>query len=292
MKILVTGATGLLGSDIIYALEKRGIETVKACFSERGNDYIAANITTEEGIRKLAEQEWDAMIHTSAWRKPDECENKQEETYRLNVWAAEQLALEANKRNAKMIFISTDYVFSGNNPPYTEDTHKDPINYYGKTKDMAEEKLLNISNSFCILRVPLLYGIRAGLKASDVLNAALNAINSENESKMDDLIVRYPTYTGDVAEAALFLLEKDAAGIYHFSGQDKTTKYCIAKTIASITNKDMSKVLKVNVSANDNAPRPMNSHLNMDKLLSLGFKLPLPFEERVKELFQELKILS
>ena len=291
MKILVTGATGLLGSDIIYTLENRGIEAVKACFSERGNDYIAANITTEEGIEKLANLGWDAIIHTSAWRKPDECENKQEETYRLNVWAAEQLAFEAQKRNAKMIFISTDYVFSGNNPPYKENTPKDPINYYGKTKDIAEEKILKISDKFCILRVPLLYGIRAGLKASDLLNAALNALNSENESKMDDLIVRYPTYTGDVAEAALFLLEKNASGIYHFSGQDKTTKYGIAKTIANILKMDITKVLKENVSANDNAPRPLDSHISMDKLVSLGFKQPLPFKERVEKLFYELGII-
>jgi len=288
MKILVTGATGLLGSDIVYTLKHRNIETVKACFSQRGNDYIAANITTEEGIKKLADIDWDCLIHTSAWRDPDTCENKQEETYRLNVWAAEQLAKVALTRNAKMVFISTDYVFSGNNPPYTETDSKDPINYYGETKKIAENKILEISKDFCILRAPLLYGIRAGIKASALLNTAINALNSNKPSQMDNTITRYPTYTGDVAEAALLLLNKKAEGVYHFSGQDKTTKYGIAETIADLLNKNMNNVTKMNVPPNDDAKRPLDSHISMDKLLALGFKMPLPFKNRVEKLLKEV----
>ena len=289
MKVLVTGASGLLGSDIVDTLKNRSIETVKACFSQRNNDYIAADITTEAGISKLADTEWNTLIHTSAWRNPDECENKQEETYRLNVWATEQLARIAFERKAKMVFISTDYVFSGNNPPYTETDTKDPINYYGKTKEIAEDKILGISSNFCILRVPLLYGIRAGLKASAVLSGAINALNSDKTSKMDNLITRYPTYTGDVAEAALFLLGKNADGIYHFTGQDKTTKYGITETIAKLLNKKMDNILKINVSQNDDAARPLDSHLSMDKLLLLGYKNPLPFKKRVEKLLKEVR---
>ncbi len=288
MKVLVTGATGLLGSDIVYTLKNNNIETVKACFSQRNNDYIAADITTEEGIRKLADSDWDHIIHTSAWRDPDECENKQKETYRLNVWATEQLTKIAYARKAKMVFISTDYVFSGNNPPYTETDTKDPINYYGKTKEIAENKILQISNNFCILRVPLLFGIRAGLKASALLNTAINALNSDNTYQMDSTITRYPTYTGDVADAILFLLKKNASGIYHFSGQDKTTKYDIAETIAKLLSKNMNSITKMDVPPNDDAPRPLDSHLSMDKILELGFEPPLPFKNRVKQLLKEV----
>jgi dTDP-4-dehydrorhamnose reductase len=291
MKVLVTGATGLLGSDIVYMLENNNIETVKACFSQRNNNYIAADITTEEGISKLAGAEWDSLIHTSAWRDPDECENKQKETYRLNVWATGQLAETAYARNAKMIFISTDYVFSGNNPPYSETDIKDPINYYGKTKKTAEEKILDVSGDFCILRVPLLYGIRAGLKASALLNAAFNALNSDNTSQMNNTITRYPTYTGDVADAILFLLNKNAKGIYHFSGQDKTTKYHIAETIAELLNKKIENIIKMDIPPNDNARRPLDSHLSMDKLLSLGFEKPLPFKNRAEQLLKELNLI-
>jgi len=288
MKVLVTGATGLLGTDIVYTLENRNIETIKACFSQRNSNYIAADITKEEGIRKLADIEWDCLIHTSAWRDPDECENKQKETYRLNVWASGQLAKVAFERSAKMIFISTDYVFSGNNPPYSETDKRDPINYYGKTKEIAEDKILEISNNFCILRVPLLYGVRAGLKASAVLNTAINALDSGNIYQMDNTITRYPTYTGDVAEAILFLLTKKASGIYHFSGQDETTKYGIAKTIAEQLNKSMDHIIKMVTPPNDDAKRPLNSHLSMNKLLSLGFESPIPFKHRIKKLLKEI----
>ena len=291
MKVLVTGATGLLGSDIVYTLENNNIETVKACFSQRNNNYIAADITTEKGISKLVNAEWDCLVHTSAWRDPDECENKQKETYRLNVWATEQLAKAAYTRNAKIVFISTDYVFSGNNPPYSETDIKDPINYYGKTKEIAENKILDVSNNFCILRIPLLYGIRAGLKASALLNAAVNALNSDRMFQMDNTIIRYPTYTGDVADALLFLLKKSANGIYHFSGQDKTTKYGITKTIAELLNKNMDNIIKMDVPPNDDAKRPLDSHLNMNQLLSLGFKTPLPFKNRVEKLLKEVSLI-
>ena len=286
MKVLVTGATGLLGSDIVYSLNSRNIETVKACFSQRNDDSIAADITKEEGISKLADIDWDCLVHTSAWRDPDECENKQKETYRLNVWATEQLAKIAYAKNAKMVFISTDYVFSGNNPPYTETDTQDPINYYGKTKEIAENKILDISSDFNILRVPVLYGTRAGLKASALLSGAINALNSDKTFKMDNCITRYPTYTGDVAEAALLLLNKKAKGIYHFSGQDKTTKYGVAETIADLLNKSMDNIIKMDVPPNDDARRPLNSHLSMNKIIELGLEMPLPFKHRVEQLLK------
>ena len=292
MKILVTGATGLLGSDIVYTLNNKGIKTLKTCFSQRNNDYIAADITTDEGIKKIADAAWDQIIHTSAWKDPDQCENNLEESYRLNVWATEQLAKITFAKKAKMLFISTDYVFSGTNPPYYETDKTDPINYYGKTKVVAEKKILDISNNFCILRIPLLYGIRAGLKASSLLNASINALNSSTPCPMDNTITRYPTYTGDVAEAVLFLLNKNATGIYHFSGQDSTTKYGITKVIAKLLDKRMDNIIETKTPPNDDAKRPVNSHLNMDKLLSMGFELPLPFEERVKKLLEELSLIK
>ena len=288
MKVLVTGATGLLGSDIVYTLENNGIKTIKACFSQRGNDYIAADITTDEGIKKIADADWNCIIHTSAWKDPDRCENQLEESYRLNVWATEQLAKVTFAKKARMLFISTDYVFSGTNPPYHETDKTDPVNYYGKTKVIAENKILAISNDFCILRVPLLYGTRAGLAASSLLNTSINALNSKTPCPMDNTITRYPTYTRDAAEALLFLLNKNTTGIYHFSGQDKTTKYEITKAIAKIMNKKMNNIIEIKTPPNDDAKRPANSHLNMDKLLSMGFKLPLPFKERVQKLLQEL----
>ena len=284
MKILVTGATGLLGTDIVYVLENVGHKVIKACFSDRGMGFIAADIRTEDGISKLAAESWDLVVHASASKNPDECELNRDAAYKINVWASEQIALLALKRNAKMLFISTDYLFSGECPPYTEIDDKKPVNYYGKTKALAEEKIFNILPKASVLRVPILYGIRAGLKASDLLNSSLKTINSSKESLVDNYITRYPTYTGDVAEAIAFLINKQAEGIYHFSGQDKLTKYSILKIIAEVTGKNSDHVLPLNKLSKSNANRPLDCHLDMNKILSLGYSYPVSFHERLMKI--------
>ena len=284
MKILVTGATGLLGTDIVYVLENVGHKVIKACFSDRGMGFIAADIRTEEGIGKLAAESWDFVVHASASKNPDECEVDQDNAFRVNVWGAEQIARLAFQRKAGMLFVSTDYLFSGECPSYTEIDDKKPVNYYGKTKALAEEKIFNILPKASVLRVPILYGIRAGLKASDLLNSSLKTINSSKKSLVDNYITRYPTYTGDVAEVIAFLINKQAEGIYHFSGQDKLTKYSILKIIAEVTEKKSDHVLPLNELPKSNAKRPLDCHLDMNKILSSGYKLPLPFRERLMKI--------
>ena len=284
MKILVTGATGLLGTDISFVLEKAGNSVIKACHSERGKGYIAADITTEEGILKLDSEHWNFVIHTSAWKDPDKCEGMEKETYRINVWSSEKIAELSLKRKAKMLFISTDYVFAGDNSPYQETSKKNPINYYGETKSLAEEKILKILPDACILRVPILYGIRAGLKASDLLNASINKIYSNEEAMIDNYIARYPTYTGDVAEAVYFLLRNDFNGIYHFSGQDKMTKYSILKEIGKILNIKTDHIKPNNNIPESKAKRPVDGHLDISKIISAGFHLPMTFNERLEEI--------
>ncbi len=120
MKILLTGASGLLGSDIACSADKKRPQisgTVKVCSNLRPG-FLAADLTTEAGIGKIDGEDWDVMIHSAAWRSPDQCEKDRAGAYLLNVWATEKLASLAAKRGAKMLYISTDYVFPGTNPPW------------------------------------------------------------------------------------------------------------------------------------------------------------------------------
>lgn len=297
MKILITGASGLLGTEISFHAGQlmsgsresslRISQTTRV--SSRGNSgFLAADITSENGILKLCSSDWDTIIHSAAWRSPDQCEKDKSAAYRLNVWATEQLASEARKRNAQMLYISTDYVFSGTNPPYREDDTPSPVNYYGETKLMAEKAVLSLCRNATILRIPLLYGLAAGLQKSDLLYGTLKALDSDKPWPMEDSIVRYPTYTGDVANAVFFLLEKNASGIFHFSGQNKTTRYKITAAFAEIFGKSMKNIVHLAKAPETEARRPHDSHLSMDKLLSLGFPVPMPFEERIKSLKGEI----
>ncbi len=291
MKILITGASGLLGSDIVHSAEQRHPQIsniIKVC-STPSAGFLPADLTTETGIRKISESDWNTLIHTAAWRSPDQCEKDKGGTHRLNAWATEQLASEAANRGAKMFYISTDYVFPGTTPPYNENDNPFPVNYYGESKLQGEKAVFNLCKNSCILRIPLLYGIRGGLAKSDLLSGILKALDSQKTWPMEDSIVRYPTYTGDVAEAVFFLLEKNASGIFHFSGQDKTSRYRITATIAKIFGKSMKNIVRLGEAPKTEATRPHDSHLGIDKILSLGFPLPISFEERLRSLKPEIE---
>lgn len=288
MKVLVTGASGLLGTDIVLELIASGHEVIKNSLSERPG-FVSADIRSQGGIEKLASLDWDCIIHTSAARDPDLCEKDKEDTYNLNVKASEELAKAASAKKAKFVFISTDYVFSGNNPPYKETDKPDPINCYGETKFEAEKLILSICPDAIILRVSILYGINAGLKASALLYSSIKAIESKTEVSIEDVIIRYPVYTGDVAEAISFLLNKKASGIFHFSSDDRLTKYQIAKDIASILDKDFSHIKPLKTIPPTPAKRPLDSHLDYAKIHSMDFPKPLSFKEHISSFKEKFK---
>jgi dTDP-4-dehydrorhamnose reductase len=289
MKILVTGASGLLGTDIVLELAASGHEITKNSFSERPG-FVAADISTPKGMSKLTNLNWDCIVHTTAARDPDSCEKDKDAAFKLNVLASEKLARAAAKKKAKFIFISTDYVFSGDNPPYKETDVPSPVNYYGETKFEAEKRILSICPDAIIIRVSILYGINAGLKASPLLYSSLKAIESKAKVFIDDAIIRYPVYTGDVAKALNFLLSKNASGIFHFSSDDKTTKYKMAKEMASVLGKDSSHINPLEtVPAATLARRPLDSHLDLSKIRSLGFPSPAFFRERISSFKDRLK---
>ncbi|OGV46481.1 MAG: hypothetical protein A2017_20565 [Lentisphaerae bacterium GWF2_44_16] len=286
MKILVTGSSGLLGSDIVFTLKKNNIEVIRQRRRPE-NGFIAADITTADGIATIAGLEWDAVIHSAALKDPDKCENEKDATFRTNVYATEKLAGLAEARKAKFIYISTDYVFPGTNPPYSEEDRPSPVNVYGESKLKGEEKVSSICKDYRILRVPILYGIRAGLKHSALLYSPLSVLLSGKECPMEDSIIRYPTYTGDVADAVLLLLRKGASGIYQFSGEDKLTKLGICKLIAEIFNLKMNNIIRLEKPPEGETVRPHDSHLKTDKIMSLGMNTPLPFRERLEMLRKE-----
>jgi dTDP-4-dehydrorhamnose reductase len=290
MKILVTGATGLLGSDVVYTMREAGYDVIKTSTSAEGNDAIRSDLTTDKGIDAIAGSDWDFLIHTAASKDPDWCEEHKDDAFRINVLASVNLSQLARERKAGMIFVSTDYVFEGKNPPYSESDPIMPINYYGNTKVKAEDMIKAVLEEVCILRVPVLYGAKAGLKASSLIHAAFNALNSDKKCLIDDVCIRYPTSTADVAGTILTLIQNRAAGIFHYSGLNKMTKYSITLEIGRILGKDTSHISRLD-ELDTIARRPLDSHLSMEKIIAIGAKLPVSFEEGARTVLKELSLL-
>jgi dTDP-4-dehydrorhamnose reductase len=286
MKTLVTGASGLLGSDLVKTFGREGIPLVKLRRGE-GEGFVSADLTTPEGIEKVSGLEWDSVVHTAAMKIPDECETKRAETFKINVEATGKLASLAAARGALFVFISTDFVFPGTNPPYSEEDTPRPLNYYGESKLQAENIVRETCRRHIIFRIPFLYGVSAGLQASAMLWSSVQALNSAKPWGMDDTVIRYPTYTGDTAEAILFLMRKEAGGIFHFSGQDKMTRHTITRAIAEASGKSMANVVRTTSVTPGAAARPEDAHLSIKKILAAGFPEPLPFTERLRILRSE-----
>ena len=285
--VLVTGASGMLGADIAHTFDAIGRKTIKACHHQRSGEYVSADLTSPHGIKSLAALKWDVVVHSAAWREPDKCQKDREAAFKVNSESTAALASEARRRGAFFIQISTDYVFPGTNPPYPEDAAPAPINIYGESKLAAERVVADIcgEGGYAILRIPILYGAALGIDRSPLIASAIKAVNAK-DAWMEDVVVRYPTYTGDVAAAVLFLAELSASGVFHFSGQDKTTKYGIAMTVARIIGKDAGHIRRVTELPPSEAPRPMDAHLGMRRLSDLGFPAPMAFHGRLARLLE------
>jgi dTDP-4-dehydrorhamnose reductase len=169
-----------------------------------------------------------------------------------------------------MIHISTDYVFSGDNPPYGEDDRPAPVNYYGETKRVAEQRVAAVHPGAVLLRIPALYGNPPAPILSAMVAEGIQAATATARTPQDDVIVRYPTFTGDVAEVIRFLLATPVSGIVHASAGKPATRYAWALAIARLLGRPDAPIERAAHDPNRIARRPLNSQLSIARLRALG----------------------
>ncbi len=287
MKIVVTGATGLLGRAVYRQLkEKSSFMVVGAGFSRSKAPLVTLNLRNNDDLRSfLLEEQPDCIVHCAAERRPDVSEAEPEASEQLNVEVTAHLAEHAQKNGICMIYISTDYVFDGTNPPYYPDSLPNPLNFYGRTKLAGERAVQDTVSDFTILRVPILYGGEQYPLESSISTVAAS-LNKNRGGRFDDTAIRYPTYTGDVArilEEIILMREagNSFTGIYHFSGKDALTKYQMALMMAPYLHID-EVCISPDRTAGGSAKRPENSHLDTEKLKKRVNISPTSFSEAIK----------
>ncbi|KAJ1939792.1 hypothetical protein GGF37_004252 [Kickxella alabastrina] len=242
-KIVVTGASGLLGRQVMAEAEKRSEWTVVGTALSRTSDKLQKlDLTNEQAVRDFLEREKpQAIIHCAAERRPEVAERNQEATEHLNAQVPGLLAQMAKQINAFFVYISTDYVFDGRNPPYHVDDKPNPLNFYGRTKLAGEKAVVEANPDAVILRVPILYG-RTEYLGESAVNVLLGAVrDSGKQTKIDALQARFPTCVDDVARVLLDITSigvravgKGVKGIYHFSALEEMTKYDMCRVFADI----------------------------------------------------------
>ncbi|NP_001188160.1 methionine adenosyltransferase 2 subunit beta [Ictalurus punctatus] len=286
-RVLVTGATGLLGRAVYKEFQNNDWEVLGCGYTRARPRFLSCNLLDEEAVRAVIHNfQPHVIVHCAAERRPDVVEHHTEAALNLNVHACATLAKEA--AGIFLIYISTDYVFDGRNPPYGGNDTPNPLNMYGKSKLKGEEEILRHCPGAAILRVPILYGEVEKVEESAV-TVLWDCIQEGAESStVDHCQQRFPTYTSDVhVSAGIWLIDVSGLilhGIFHYSGKEQMTKYEIACAIADAFNLPRSHLIPLTEQpAGAGAQRPQNAQLECSRLDLLGLSVePTPFKTAIR----------
>lgn len=289
MKVFVTGVNGQLGHDVVNELIKKGHTVVGSDISEKyngisdnspvtTNTYKGLDITDKEKVFEvLSNIKPDAIIHCAAWTAVDlaEDDDKKAKVFNINVNGSKYIAKCAKQINAKMLYLSTDYVFNGKGERPWEPDDKDfqPLNYYGETKLLGEKAIVNTLEKYFIVRIAWVFG----LNGNNFIKTMINVGKSHDEVRVVNDQIGTPTYTYDLARLLVDMIETDKYGYYHATNEGGYISwYDFTKEIYKQYGLD-TKVIPVTSEEYglSKAKRPFNSRLNKTKLIKNGFT-PLP----------------
>lgn len=279
---LVTGASGLVGQAILHRLASRG-RAVGTALRHGGGQLHTVDLRDRAAVKKLLDEvKPDAVVHAAANPDPDSCEDKPAEARRLNVDSTRWLR-ELLPAHATLALISTDYVFDGSSAPYRETDPVHAINVYGQTKVEAEAVLAGRPHSL-VIRIPLQVGPPPASGKAGFIAQMWTQLNDPRPASVDDVLVRVPTWTADVANALEFLLTRHASGTYHVSSPHAGTRWYWTQELARLRDRSTAHLTPSTTVIPRRAARPVDGKLVTDKLRTLGWDRYTPFADMVQAL--------
>ncbi|MGG1655940.1 dTDP-4-dehydrorhamnose reductase [Geobacillus sp. BMUD] len=274
MKVVVTGARGQLGIDVVHLLEDKGYKVY-------GYGREELDITNFDQVKQvISEVKPDVVIHAAAYTKVDLAESERDQAFLVNAYGTRNVAVASETVGAKLVYISTDYVFDGTaKEPYNEFAPTNPLSVYGKSKLAGEQFVRDLHSKFFIVRTSWVYGKRGNNFVKTMVKLA---------QERDELMVVHdqvgcPTYTVDLAQCIFDLIQTEKYGIYHVSNSGHCSWYEFAKAIFEEVGIEM----KVNPCTTQDfqrpAPRPMYSVFEHMALRLNGFHQMRNWREALKE---------
>ena len=262
IKVLVTGVNGQLGYDVTKRLNDLGISNVGVC----RKDFDLVNKEATQAF--IMEYKPDVVVHCAAYTNVDGAEENREECYAVNVEGTVNIAKACRQIDAKMVYISSDYVFGGEGEePYSEYQETAPINYYGYTKDKGEKAIQEILEKYFIIRTSWLYGENG----NNFVNKMFELAKSKKELNIIHDQVGSPTYTKDLAELVCEILQTAKYGIYHGVNDGYCSWYDFAADIFKKMNIDIKLNPITTLEYPVKAKRPLNSRLSRGNIVKNGF---------------------
>ena len=280
MKVAVFGANGLLGQKLMseinssYKIIAFGRDKRSNIFSDE-IDYHQVDITDSADVNDAIKREKPGVIvNAAAYTNVDGCEANKEECWKINVEGVENLAKAARRADAKLIHISSDYVFDGTSGPYSEEDKPAPTTYYGKSKLASENNVIGSKAKYAIIRTNVLYGHAFPAKASFV-RWVIDELSKGNEIRVVNDQYNNPTLANDLAACILRIIQLDAEGMFNYAGSDYFSRFEFAQKISVKFNYSSELIFPISTEdLGQLAPRPKKGGLRTEKARdSLGLKI-------------------
>ncbi len=296
MKVLVTGANGLLGQHLIRQLVDEGKFVIHAAgkgpsrlsYGEKnGVTYHQLDITNFKKSQQLVEKiSPHILIHAAAITQPNDCAADKTTCWKTNVGATRTLLKAAQKAKSYFIYISSDFVFDGKEGPYDETATPNPINDYGESKLLAEEMVAMSGLHWAIVRTVLVYGGKVPGGRPNFIQWVKEKLSAGESIQVVDDQLRTPTYVEDLAKGILLVLMKHAKGVYHISGKEMCTPYQLAVTVADILQLNTAQIKPVTAATfREPAKRPLKTGFIITKAVKeLGY-VPVKLEDGLRRVF-------
>ena len=279
MKVLVTGAAGQLGHDVMDELKKRGHEGI-------GVDVQEMDVTDAEKVRQvITAADVDAVIHCAAYTAVDAAEDNAELCRKINADGTEHIARVCRDLDLKMMYISTDYVFDGQGErPWDPDDERNPLNVYGQTKYEGELAIEQNLDKFFIVRIAWVFGMNGKNFIKTMLNLAKNhdrltVVNDQTGS---------PTYTYDLARLLVDMIETEKYGRYHATNEGICTWYEFACEIFKQAGIEIEVAPVGSGEYPAKAKRPENSRMSKEKLTQNGFERLPAWQDALARYLKEI----
>lgn len=284
-KILVTGVKGQLGYDCVRELNKRGYTNVK------GIDIDDLDITDKEAVYKyISEYNPDIVMHNAAWTAVDKAEQMPDTVYEVNALGTKYIAEACKTVDAKMVYISTDYVFDGKGiNAFEVEDKKNGLSIYGKTKSQGEDFVTSIIDKYFIVRISWVFGkngnnfVKTMLKLADIGKTELNVVCDQIGSI---------TYTYDLAKLLCDMIETNKYGTYHATNEGYISWAEFAREIFKQANKNVKVNYVTTVEYRKMVPsqadRPLNSRMSKKSLDNAGFHRLPEWKDALSRYLKEL----
>jgi dTDP-4-dehydrorhamnose reductase len=277
-RILIVGANGLLGQRLISFYASKNQVELLGCSVEdeplfNNAPYVQCDITSRENVKNVVFDFYpDIVVNAAGFTNVDLSEKERETAWKINVKGVEYLAEACRTIDSKIIHISSDYIFNGQNGPYDENAKADPLGYYGRTK-LASENALKIGGViYAIIRTNVLYGIANS--RPDFVRWVINNLSENKQIRVVHDQINNPTYVEDLVQAINKIIEFDKFRIYNIGGKDFLNRFEFAVLIADYFNLDKSLIIPIKTDElKQLAKRPLKSGLITYKAeTELGYK--------------------